>query len=230
MSRDLHGREVPPKRPPKPSDKAPHESVCFTEATNVVHERDSPRQSLPRPARRYRPRKRRFPIVLHSPTPQRCDRYSTKRFEGACLDGGATRSVIGKRQALAYCRTFCQEFRLRPSDVTFIFGNGSSDSLGKIDIRLPTPQGTFIPLSIDVVSADIPLLLGLDIMDKESLVADNVLNVLDCRSSSWKLPIQRKYNHMFVCWGPQSIGFLSLSSKSSTSTSSTLAYRNCTTF
>lgn len=91
-----------------------------------------------------------------------------------------------------------QQYQLRPSLMTFVFGDGSCDSLGTLEIRMPLPNGSFLPLLIDVVKADIPLLLGLEILDRERLVADNVDNILDGRWDHWKLPIHRKYGQMLV--------------------------------
>lgn len=55
-----------------------------------------------------------------------------------------------------------------------MFGDGLHMSLGKLEMRLPTPDGAFLAMSVDVVSADVPLLLGIDVLDREQLVADNV--------------------------------------------------------
>lgn len=88
-----------------------------------------------------------------------------------------------------------------------MFGNGSCDSLGTLDVRMPLRNGSFLPLRIDVVDTHIPFLLGLDILDREKLVADNVKNVLDSRRDNWQLPIRRKCRHMFFEWGPYDVRF-----------------------
>lgn len=41
-------------------------------------------------------------------------------------------------------------------------------------MRLPFGKGTFIPIKVDVVTGDVPLLIGLNDLDANSLVADNV--------------------------------------------------------
>lgn len=46
--------------------------------------------------------------------------------------------------------------------------------LGKIPWQLTTSDRTFIELKVDVVNAGIPLLIGLDILDEQKLVANNV--------------------------------------------------------
>ena len=51
-----------------------------------------------------------------------------------------------------------------------------------------------------MINADVPLLLGLDILDREQLVADNVENVLDSRRHGWKLPLTRTNGHLYLTW------------------------------
>lgn len=128
-------------------------------------------------------------------------------FEGACLDGGALRSVMGYRQPVAYCRMFNRPVRLYPSNMTFLFGDGSCDNTGIITIRLPLPLGSFLPLSVDVVHADIPLLVGLDILDRECRVPDNVDNFEISRRDNCRILITRKHGHMFIVWDAAAVRF-----------------------
>lgn len=129
----------------------------------------------------------------------------SRTFLGACCDIGAQRTVIGERQAKAYCRETSKK-SLSPSDYSFMFGDGLHLSLGSIEVRIPTPDGTFIAIEIDVVSADVPLLLGIDVLDREKLVADNVDNVIHSRRFGWKIPVirrgagARKSGHMYLVW------------------------------
>lgn len=81
-----------------------------------------------------------------------------------------------------------------------MFGDSLYASLGHIDIRMPTPDGSYLAFAADVVDADIPLLLGLDVMDRESLVAGNVSNVLISRRHNWRLPITRQHHHLYIKW------------------------------
>lgn len=61
----------------------------------------------------------------------------------------------------------------------FRFADSTYDSLGKINIPLRTPVGQpIIFVEMDVVTANIPALLGMDIMDKESLTPCTVSNRL----------------------------------------------------
>jgi hypothetical protein len=54
----------------------------------------------------------------------------------------------------------------------FRFGDGTFQSLGSIPVRIPTPEGKFIKIEMDVVQADVPMLIGLEILDLESLIPD----------------------------------------------------------
>lgn len=67
-------------------------------------------------------------------------------------------------------------------------------------VRIRVKQGRLIAFWIDLVDADIPLLLGLDLLDNYKLVADNVDNVLRSKSFGWTVPMIRAHGYMFVQW------------------------------
>ncbi len=60
---------------------------------------------------------------------------------------------------------------------------------------------------MDVVSADMPMLLGLDILDREGLIACNVRNELQSVYHGWKIPIERELSHLYVTSNPKHIQF-----------------------
>ena len=103
------------------------------------------------------------------------------RFHGACLDIGAQRTCIGLPQAKALMKRQGTRLKLKPSPYVFKFGDVRHKSLGQVNICIPTPNYTFIEVNADVVPADVPLLIGIDTLDKYQLVADNVKNVLEGR-------------------------------------------------
>lgn len=90
---------------------------------------------------------------------------------------------------------------LRPSRSSFRFGDGTHRSLGMISIRIPTPNAGNIHVDVDVVNPDVPLLIGLDLLDREQLIPNTVDNVLESRIFGWKIPITRKNGHLYVTWG-----------------------------
>lgn len=121
----------------------------------------------------------------------RCEKhYGTEQFEGACVDSDARTSVIGYDQARVYCALTGLPFRLARSQLIFRFhvrserhngiceggkeedrkledeggseGEGECESKGRLPVRLPTPDGAFVALDVDVVRTDVPLLVGRD--------------------------------------------------------------------
>lgn len=74
---------------------------------------------------------------------------------------------------------------IHKSSRRFRFGDESFPSLGRISLPLGTPPGVKpIFVDFDIVQADIPPLLGMDVLDREELVADTVFNRLARRSVS----------------------------------------------
>lgn len=67
-------------------------------------------------------------------------KYSSKIFQGCCVDTGAQSSVAGTQQAKAYCSHTGISYRPSPSTTSFTFANRSFQSLGRIPIRLPNPN------------------------------------------------------------------------------------------
>lgn len=53
-------------------------------------------------------------------------------------------------------------FLLQDSTVTFRFGDGVVDSIGKLSSRLAVSGGFFLMFDVDVVRADVSFLLWLD--------------------------------------------------------------------
>ncbi len=93
-----------------------------------------------------------------------------RHFHGAYVDTGAQQSVIGWKQANSYCKRHKLKFKLHPSATGFRFGDGSYPSLGSMEIRISIPNRSFLRILLDFVSAEKPMLLGLDMMDRENLV------------------------------------------------------------
>lgn len=113
-------------------------------------------------------------------------------FEGEFLDIGIQRTCIGLTQTRAYCRERNAKLVLKPSRNALKFANDLQTSLDLMEIRIPTPDGSFIQTKPEVVRAEAPFLLGIDILDKEALVADNVRNMLECPKKGWVMPIMKK--------------------------------------
>ena len=64
---------------------------------------------------------------------------------------------------------------LKKSFNRFLFPDVTLESLGQVSLLLATPPGkASIFVVMDVVPADIPPLLGMDVLDRESSIADTV--------------------------------------------------------
>ena len=90
---------------------------------------------------------------------------SHEKFSGAVLDTGAEKKLIFSKQGRAYCKTFNIPFELNRSDSAFAFGKHVAKSIDKIRIIVQT-RTKDIRLCIDVIPNDIPLLVGLDILNE----------------------------------------------------------------
>ena len=109
------------------------------------------------------------------------DRHHRSSF-GFCTDIGAPKSVIGRKELN---RIFAEQ-NMRPSSLSkspfknpFRFAGNTFESLVQNSIQLKTPFGVApVYVQLDVFQADIPALLGMDVLDRESLMADTVANRL----------------------------------------------------
>jgi hypothetical protein len=110
-------------------------------------------------------------------------------WNGACIDTGAQRTVIRLAQARAYSKFLGIPFALSINKRVFVFGVDKRNTLGILHMRLPTPNGSFIMLEVDVVPTNVPMLLGLDVLDNFGLCADTVHNALHlfCRPDQFSL-------------------------------------------
>lgn len=124
-------------------------------------------------------------------------------FQGACLDTGACTSVCGRVQAEAYAKLVGFKFNPKPSARVFRFGGVSTKSLGAIHVRIPIPGHMFIQVHVDVVEPNVPLLIGLDALDKHSLYINNVRNLLLSEKFRWGIPLQHKNGHLYLQWGAE---------------------------
>ena len=93
------------------------------------------------------------------------------------------------------------KLKLRKSNVRFKFADQTELSLGRMSLVLPTPSGMRI-IYVDVIAPDVPLLFGLDVLDREGWFVNNVTSKLCSASKNWEMPIYRKHGHLYLTWGP----------------------------
>jgi hypothetical protein len=123
----------------------------------------------------------------------------SQHWHGIAIDTGAERYCIGLSQARAYCRIVGITMNLRPSNQTFVFGDQRCESLGTLQILLPTPAG-LLRIPLDVVPLNISALLGLDFLYKYKLEYRNVEDVLYSVEGDWSQPVTRQLGHAYVTW------------------------------
>jgi hypothetical protein len=124
---------------------------------------------------------------------------SKRHFEGAVLDTGAARTVIGHLQARAYMRSIGRKLRAKASRARFRFGDTVVDSIGSIAIRIPFCDSSFV-VEAAIVPLDVPFLLGLDAMDKFELELNIAEDKLSRHGKSES--ITRSRGHLVYGWPP----------------------------
>lgn len=104
---------------------------------------------------------------------------------GFCIDIGARKSVTDRKEL---GKIFMQQkirvpnIQKSPGTHRFRFAEKLFDSLAKVSLFFSTPGG-ILPIRVDleVVQVDIPALLGMDIWDREGLIAETVAGRLTKR-------------------------------------------------
>jgi hypothetical protein len=129
--------------------------------------------------------------------------YNKGKWQESCLDTGMQRTVIALPQARAYCRYMGCRLALAESRTVFRFGVGVSKSRGILHMRIPTSNESFMLVAVDVVDADIPFLVGLDILDLFQLNVDTVPNQLRAPKAGWSIRLVRKIGHIYLEWKPE---------------------------
>lgn len=88
------------------------------------------------------------------------------------LYSSAECSVSGFDQAVSFCRCLGIPCDLKPSTVRFRFVNGVDSSIGRLSLRVALPNGSIKLFDADVLIAYIPVLMGLDVMQRCGLILD----------------------------------------------------------
>jgi hypothetical protein len=129
----------------------------------------------------------------HTPT------QGKKYFRGAVIDTGAPNSVIGRTEAHMYCNRLGIKFSPGlPSARKFRFGSTVCHSLGELLVMLPTPKLP-IAIDVDIVSLDIPLLIGKSVLEEHDLSIDAKRKKLI--SPQGDVPLTDD-GHLIVSWEP----------------------------
>ena len=132
---------------------------------------------------------------------------SLQKWEGAFLDTGAQKTVFGKHQAQAYCATLGVKFKLKYCNHRFKFGTQIHHAIWQLRIRIPVGPHAMILLLVDIIDANVPLLIGIDVMDRFKFYVHTVTNEVICPHGQWKMPIRRNFGHAYLEWNPSQLIF-----------------------
>jgi len=138
--------------------------------------------------------------------------HTRHKMFGFCADIGAPKSVIGRKQLSRIMTAVgVRKRKLKLSRNRFWFADTCFKSWER-SIAIEKPSNVpRVYVEMDVVDADIPALLGLDVLDRERLVADTVFNGLarrvwvkkvngrDIYIDEWFVPLVRSSSgHVYV--------------------------------
>jgi hypothetical protein len=120
-------------------------------------------------------------------------------FHGAVVDSGASRTVIGHKQARnitsTTSATSCAVNSSEHSRRAFRFGSQVVCSVGQIEFHLPVGE-SFISFQAFIVPIDVPLLLGLDVMQSYGMKLCTKTNSLS--GSGWTVPLHHVNGHLML--------------------------------
>ena len=117
------------------------------------------------------------------------------------MDIGAPKSLIGLHQAKLYCKESGINFKPTRSNNNFLFGTHPTRSIGKIKILMPINTKN-ISITVDVVEENVPLLIGIETMEKYQIQPVVLDGVLESKTDGCKPPLVRKYDHAYLEWRP----------------------------
>lgn len=121
-------------------------------------------------------------------------------FLGACIDTSAQRSVIGRKQAVAYCAFSGILFQVDTvcKHRVYKFGEKRYKGLGTLLIRIPVDADRFISADVEVVDLDVPFLIGLEFLVQHGMLIDTAHNLLISDVGGCQLPLVSKRGHLFL--------------------------------
>lgn len=127
-------------------------------------------------------------------------------FWGACIDSGARKTVIGQPQTKAYAEKVGREadiVQLKQSDnKKFRFGNADHKCIAFLHIRMSVSDDIVVTFDAYVVSIDVFLLLGLDVLCQLELIVKFKDGTLLTKYNDWHAKVVHKMGHLYVEWPP----------------------------
>lgn len=96
----------------------------------------------------------------------------SEKFLWTCLDSGAQCTVVGQKQAQAYRNLISKdEIRSRRRIYgIFHFGQYDRQFLDTLEVKLPVSNDYITPFEYAIISIDVPLFIGLDMLTRIKVV------------------------------------------------------------
>ena len=129
-------------------------------------------------------------------------RYGGTDFKGICEDIGAFVNYSGVKQYRAHCSHTNSLFHQAPSDHILKFGGNRFKSLGMATVRAPINDFAFIEFGCDVVEVDVPMVLGLPVLNHNGVYIKNITSKMVHHYLGWEVTVTYKHGHLFYCWDP----------------------------
>lgn len=131
---------------------------------------------------------------------------TTDTFWGACVDSGAQRTVIGRKQADAYISQIGDATSGIKKDVDlatrFRFGDTNHNCDGILHVKMPVADDVVVHFDAFIVPIDVPLLLGLDVLKRLDIIIKFSNGTLQSENDDWVLNLKHKMGHLYVEWPP----------------------------
>ena len=101
-------------------------------------------------------------------------KQSSVEFNTACIDCGSQGSVVGEPQVKAFCQDMGIHYVLDISGQPrrFKFGDCAQNRKRTLEFRVPVGQNYLVSIIANVVGIDVPLLLGVDILESYKHLID----------------------------------------------------------
>lgn len=137
-------------------------------------------------------------LTAHSPK----SRFAAK-FHGVLIDTGCARgSTGGMLQYKLYCEALGKTPNIDSSKAKQChFGIGSETSKGTANISFPLGD-LWLSFDVHIVTADVPILLGLPHMDELGIYFNNLTDEIVHTASGQSIKAIRKFGHAFIQWNP----------------------------
>lgn len=148
-----------------------------------------------------------FPLQTYQTTPRYVSRGvpDVNKIESACLDTRAERTVWKKEQAFGYCNAVSKPYHGKMSTSSCRFGDVVHNSKFILRVKLTFAEDGNDAIKLDVVDADVPLLIGLRVLNREK----GLINILDDKlqdiARGYSITVTYETGHKLSSWNTNKV-------------------------